>query len=344
MSRPEWCNRVNNVNRSFGAPPPLPKKREGKTKPMVDCHKPISMNAPIRKLSLQRVQEAQQGERKARGSRPGVRTTRMQSAQAKSIRTGSADEAATRPLTMAHGHGDTRTRWQELDDDMLTELDPSQRGSRWRALESFERKWQEPQKEAAAARPTGSLWQSVYDACQEAGVPLTPSLGPKAFSAHERDEECSRQDSHNPPKAGATFTRNSEPVHLNGVDPNVGTELPPPCDWNLDKETSPRLRFSVGPAAHHDVAETSVDVGTTQATLKTLESSWHSPPRSTDDEEPDIAQPSFFFREPVVVEASLVDQATDIESNPLSSSCAYSDTFEGDSEITVEVESQSKDR
>ena len=63
MGRPEWCSRVNNVNKSFGAPPPLPKTKKA-TKSVVDCQKPASMDAPIRKMSLQRVKK-RRGPRKA---------------------------------------------------------------------------------------------------------------------------------------------------------------------------------------------------------------------------------------------------------------------------------------
>ena len=63
MSRPDWCSRVENVRGSFGAPRPLPKRAEYVPKAterrparaIVDSNKPKSMNAPIRKITQQRV-------------------------------------------------------------------------------------------------------------------------------------------------------------------------------------------------------------------------------------------------------------------------------------------------
>uniref|UniRef100_A0A7S3NPF4 Uncharacterized protein n=1 Tax=Aureoumbra lagunensis TaxID=44058 RepID=A0A7S3NPF4_9STRA len=63
--KPEWCDRVSILNRSFGEPPPIASKipREKKLgqrnrKCAVDCQQPLSMKAPIRKLSLLRIQQS----------------------------------------------------------------------------------------------------------------------------------------------------------------------------------------------------------------------------------------------------------------------------------------------
>ncbi|KAH8073471.1 hypothetical protein JL721_2769 [Aureococcus anophagefferens] len=63
MSRPDWCSRVENVRGSFGAPRPLPKRaayvpkatERRPARAIVDSNKPKSMNAPIRKITQQRV-------------------------------------------------------------------------------------------------------------------------------------------------------------------------------------------------------------------------------------------------------------------------------------------------
>ena len=86
--KPEWCARapVNAVNKSFGAPKPLPARPQKenrykpKTKSMVDCGRPKAMDAPRRKASRLRMLGVKPVQRSVNrpGAPPGRRAKSVQ--------------------------------------------------------------------------------------------------------------------------------------------------------------------------------------------------------------------------------------------------------------------------
>ena len=61
--RPEWCSRVENVQGSFGAPKPLPRRevtdrkdwQKAPARAIVDSNRPRCMDAAVRKISRRRM-------------------------------------------------------------------------------------------------------------------------------------------------------------------------------------------------------------------------------------------------------------------------------------------------
>lgn len=428
MSRPEWCDRVNNVNRSFGTPRPLPRKRDEarKAKPVVDCNKPVSMDAPIRRLSLQRIQDTAIHTTRPRGNRSTLRArSRTQSAQAKAAwaqnesqlesckhayRTVSAasrvhfDEKQVRKSQPreSHGHGRLDIDGKDVDGN-LVEI-PSKQDGQWIAHNGHYHRWEnmEPAKKdsmcSPGSGPTGRLWHSVYHACQEAGAPLStsPSLAvtPSQKQGARRtsvfvDEPCVNKLAEEPilddtdfaderyrkykadlskartkstPKSFVTWeylariypkpedskmlSPSQECLNANlegSATPAVsrGVQDGSPISSIVKESTCvPTTSLSPNAARPAHAATDAPELDPIRATVETLQSSWLSPTLNSPVEESKLVQPRIFFKEPVEPDYFGLAQTVEVESSPLSNSCAYSDTFEadGDSEA-YEVDS-----
>lgn len=427
MSRPEWCNRVNNVNRSFGAPRPLPKKRDEarKAKPVVDCNKPVSMDAPIRRLSLQRVQDTAVHAARTRGNRPTLRAkTRTHSAQTKAAwaqnelqfesckRTSRTVGVASRVVRFDEKHMRRPQPRVQLEngrpdiDDSLVEIQ-SQQDGQWSAQDGIYQRWEnvQPAKESMRSPgngPPGRLWHSVYDACQEAGAPLSASPSSLAVAASQgqdarrrasvfMDESCvhnigkravheeadfaderyrkykadlSKARTKSTPKSFVTWEYLAR-IYAKPKDNRTPSPSQERLSDALEDRTTPEVRrgdiqdsnsissivkkstclptTSLSPnaaASTYNAAADPPELELIRATVETLQSSWLSPSLKSSVEESKLIQPRIFFKEPVEAEYFGLVQSAEVESGPLSNSCAYSDTFEADADSGADESAQ----